>query len=306
MDIIFPWKKTTQDSSGPFPYFTILLGALCVIVSFGIWSINETDSWQQYEKWGYYSSESIWNGAYWAYITSCFIHSDLIHLVFNVYWLFTLGKYLEPEIGLRKIVLLFICLAVISSGFEFWLSEETGVGMSGVLYGLFGFMWVARSRYPIFRQIVTLSLAKLFIGWLVLCYVLTYLKIWDVGNMAHLSGLISGLLIGVILTHKKFLAVSFPILAGLMFLAITPMFWFPSSLDWVCFKAYTSQDKKHNGEALKWYSKAIQMDSENAWAYYNRSVLYKTIGDKAKAAEDYKKAVILDPSFAEDTSKNEK
>ena len=113
-----------------FP-LTMLLIAVCVGIYAGTLFIEDWDG-------GYYSADSIWEGTYWAYITSCFVHFDILHILFNLYWLFMLGQLIETEIGSFKMILIVFLSCIVTSGFQFLFTEDTGIGFSGVLYSFVG------------------------------------------------------------------------------------------------------------------------------------------------------------------------
>src|SRR2546429_252848 len=57
------------------------------------------------------------------------------------------------------------------------------------------------------------------------------------------------------------------------------------------------QARNHLDDALKDYSKAIQLDTEYAKAFYNRGGLYDVLGKFPEALEDYNHAIKLDPEY---------
>ena len=67
-------------------------------------------------------------------------------------------------------------------------------GMSGVLYGLFGYLWM-KSRYqPALGLSLNPRIVVLLIAWLFLCMTGV---MGSVANTAHLAGLLVGVVIGV-------------------------------------------------------------------------------------------------------------
>jgi len=298
-------QQDVQNSSAVFPYFTLAVGVLCTAATFGFWFLEDRQLWDYCKYCGYYDAFSIWGGAYWAYITSCFVHANIIHLFFNLYWLFILGKTMELEIGWRKTCLFFTGSAFVSSGFQFMISENTGIGLSGVLYAVAGYIWAARSTSVLFQQILTRNLFNQFIVWSILCIVLTQLGEWEVGNAAHVSGLVFGFAAAGAFALKRFRGVSLAGLAVGLILAVVPMFWFPTSLAWLYFKGYHAYEANQYDHAVSWYSKAIEKDSENASAYFNRSLAYKMLGNQQQADDDLAKAYQLDPSFKDDEESQE-
>ena len=179
-------EKPAAVQRGPF--LTWIVCAACVgifvEISQGKSHINDTLF--------YLTSAGIRSGNYWGLLTSVFTHVQLWHLFFNVYWLWILGGLLEPAIGRLNWTGFFLIAAIVSSGAQFAISGSTGIGASGVVYAMFGFMWIGRERYPGFQRIVTKQTILLFLGWLIFCIIATRLNIFWVGNTAHVAGLLFG------------------------------------------------------------------------------------------------------------------
>ena len=73
-------------------------------------------------------------------------------------------------------------------------------GMSGVVYGLLGFSWVAPMLQPAWRIQPTPALMLFMVGWLVLCMagLVEVLGFGAIANAAHLGGLICGAVLGAL------------------------------------------------------------------------------------------------------------
>ena len=56
-------------------------------------------------------------------------------------------------------------------------------------------------------------------------------------------------------------------------------------------------DEGRRQDALSEYSKAIELDSNCAAAYYNRGIVYGNLGQHENAIKDYDKAIELDPNY---------
>jgi membrane associated rhomboid family serine protease len=151
----------------------------------------------------YLTSTGIRSGNYRGLLTSVFTHVQLWHLFFNVYWLWILGGLLESAIGRLNWTGFFLVAAFVSSGAQFATSGSTGIGASGVVYAMFGFMWIGRERYPGFQRIVTKQNLLLFLGWLIFCIIATRLNIFRVGNAAHVAGLLFGAGVAFLVLKNK-------------------------------------------------------------------------------------------------------
>src|ERR671916_2577319 len=78
-------------------------------------------------------------GEYWRLLTAGFLHTGLIHLLFNMFALYILGGMLEPAIGrLRFAIIYFVSLLAGSFGALLFEPDAPTVGASGAIFGLMG------------------------------------------------------------------------------------------------------------------------------------------------------------------------
>jgi rhomboid protease GlpG len=146
------------------------------------------------------------HGQLWRLITPIFIHFDAWHLLFNLLWLVALGGVLEPRYGTWRFGLLVVLIAAVSNLCQYLFSTVALVdgklvtesrplfgGLSGVVFGLFGFMWIKAVYEPGCGLYVTPGSVMLMMAWLLLC--MTGL-VGPIANTAHLVGLAAGMLTG--------------------------------------------------------------------------------------------------------------
>ncbi|HUR87054.1 MAG TPA: rhomboid family intramembrane serine protease [Solirubrobacteraceae bacterium] len=78
-------------------------------------------------------------GDWWRIVTAGFLHSGILHLAFNMYFLYFLGTLLEPAIGkLRFAIIYFVSLVGGSFGALLISPDAVTVGASGAVFGLMG------------------------------------------------------------------------------------------------------------------------------------------------------------------------
>ena len=132
------------------------------------------------------------------------VHSRFspMHIVFNLLAFSVLGRLIEMMYGPVRLVLLLIGLAWVSSAAQL-LFAGIGIGLSGVVYGIFGFMLGAAPRNPYLWWFVKKN-ATMLIGWAVLCVVLTQMHVMQIANYAHFGGLFYGAIIGLIYGLPRF------------------------------------------------------------------------------------------------------
>ena len=277
-------------------WITPLLLMICIGIHIGLLMRDDRESWEALARFGYLPAARVWEGGWWALVSSAFVHLEIWHVAFNMYWLWMLGRRLENAIGWWRYLAFYLVAAFVSSAFQLGVSGETGIGASGAVYALFGFMWVTRQRYPDFAEVIDARTVNLFMVWLVGCIVVTQLKIFNVGNAAHVSGLIFGAAVGEVFAgrHRK------PALAGsaaLVLLSLVPLFWCPWSVPWLQTKAYKAHAAEQYESAIGWYDRVLDKDPQNAWAYFNRGSARQSTGDMEGARQDLEKAFTIDPSM---------
>ena len=128
-------------------------------------------------------------GQVWRLVSPVFLHAGFIHLGFNMLWLYNLGRQIEVMRGRRLYVALLFGVAVVSSLTQYVWEGPYFVGMSGVVYGLFAYVWM-QARFMSSPDLwIDKNNSILIMGWLLAC--MTGL-LGPVANAAHVGGLIAG------------------------------------------------------------------------------------------------------------------
>jgi rhomboid protease GluP len=297
-DDVDPASADASGESTPRAWISGLSVVACVAIYLGISAQGELESWEAISKFGYLPADSVWSGAWWALVSSALVHFELWHLGFNVYWLWVLGSRLECAIGSLRYLIFVVLSAFVSSSFQLAVSGDTGIGASGVVYAIFGFMWATRHRFSRFNEVLDSRTIQIFVVWMCGCIAATYFDVWAVGNAAHVSGLLFGGAVAgtFVLRYRKRIAL--PGLAALILCSIVTLFWCPWSPNWLIHRAYVAHASEQYGRATDLYTNILRLDPENSWAYLNRGLVYQTTGDITKAIADYSDAIRLDPDNA--------
>ena len=138
----------------------------------------------------------LWRGEVWRLVTPIFIHYGEIHLLFNMVWLYELGGLIELRKGSLYLLLLVLISAIASNLGEYAYSGTLQAGgMSGVVYALFGFIWMRERHDPIDGLTLRPNVARYMLIWLVFCMTGA---IGHVANAAHVIGLAVGVILGSI------------------------------------------------------------------------------------------------------------
>lgn len=129
-------------------------------------------------------------------ISPILLHGGVLHLVFNMLWLWELGKRIELRQGTLAVALVVVVLALLSNTAQYLYGGGNRFGgMSGVVYGLFAYVWMWQLIQPAAR----LGLPRALLVFMLLSLVaMTALQLEMIANEAHLGGFGAGLLIGLV------------------------------------------------------------------------------------------------------------
>lgn len=133
----------------------------------------------------------------WRYLGAALPHGGWIHLLFNLMWMIDFGKLIEGRFGSLRTLAIYALLALGSTGAQVGL-DWPGIGLSGVLYGCFGFLWVM-SRHDVMELHGCLSrnTEQILVVWFFLCILLSLTGFMPIGNVAHGYGALAGWLLGM-------------------------------------------------------------------------------------------------------------
>jgi len=130
-------------------------------------------------------------------ISPILLHGGLLHLAFNMLWLWEFGRRIEARQPSWIMLCVIIIVALFSNTAQFLYGGTIYFGgMSGVVYGLFGYLWMWQVIDPAKR----LSLPGALVFFLLLSLVIiTAMDIDFIADEAHIGGLVTGVLCGVIM-----------------------------------------------------------------------------------------------------------
>jgi GlpG protein len=136
-------------------------------------------------------------------ISPMLLHFGWLHLVFNGLWWLDLGKRIERESKLVLVSLL-VVTSLAANVAQAWQETSLFGGMSGVIYGLLGYIWVM-DQYNVPRYHLPQSILIFMLLWLLLGLsgLFLYLGFGNIANMAHIGGLIAGVVWGFLHTYLR-------------------------------------------------------------------------------------------------------
>lgn len=159
---------------------------------------NETLRESLIDKGGLYWPSVIYDHEYYRLITSVFIHSGFQHLLNNMILLCFIGSYVEEYIGRGKFAFLYFTTGILAGAVSMSyniLNEKMilSIGASGAIFGIVGALtcFIVVSR----RMIRDITAPRLLI--FIFLSIFSGLHEQGIDNMAHIGGLLSGILLAI-------------------------------------------------------------------------------------------------------------
>ena len=137
-----------------------------------------------------YGSFIVKNHEYYRLITGAFLHSGIIHLVFNCYALYIIGSQIENFMGKWRYLVIYFVSILTASLLSIIMNDTPSVGASGAIFGLMGALLYFGYHYRVYlgsvlkSQIVPLIILNLLMGAFTP----------GIDNFAHIGGFIGGFL----------------------------------------------------------------------------------------------------------------
>jgi membrane associated rhomboid family serine protease len=276
---------------------TFGLGLLAVIASLAWWSGEDIG--------GLFQDVRAFHGEPWRLLTCALPHVALWHLAFNLYWLWVFGTLVEESFGHLRTAALVLLLAGGSAAVAGVFGED-GVGLSGVGYGLFAFLWVLGRRDERFRGAVDAQTAGLFVAWFILCILLTRSGALHVGNFAHGAGATFGALAGLAVAVPRWrpalatltgAALALALLAGTLWRPDLNLYGGPGyDLALMGDRELRAGDAARAADLLR---QAVAADGGQASWWYNLGVAYCRLGRWPEAEDALDRALRLNRGDAD-------
>ncbi len=135
----------------------------------------------------------------WRFITSIFLHGDLPHLLYNGFALVLFGSILERLIGGKKFLIVFFVSGILANlvSVNFY---QASLGASGAVFGIIGALIIVRPGQMVWAFGLPMPIFIAGILW-VIGDVIGLFVPSGIANIAHLSGLGFGLVLGFWFRH---------------------------------------------------------------------------------------------------------
>lgn len=138
-------------------------------------------------------------GQIWRLFTPMFVHFGLLHIFFNMLWLRDLGSMIETRKGTGQLLVMVLAIAALSNLGQYLVSGPTFGGMSGVVFGLLGYIWMQGKFNPSSGLELHPQTVMLMIGWFFLGL---SGMIGNIANTAHGVGALVGIAWGFLAAQQ--------------------------------------------------------------------------------------------------------
>ena len=141
---------------------------------------------------------------YWRFLTAIFLHGSIVHLFYNLFALALFGFILEKLIGSNKFLLVFFFSGIIANiiSINFYASS---LGASGAIMGILGCLAVIKPMMMVLAFGFPMPMFIASILWVTgdILGALGAFGNSGIGNIAHLSGIAVGFLVGLFLREWR-------------------------------------------------------------------------------------------------------
>jgi len=140
----------------------------------------------------------------WRFLTAIFLHGSIVHLFYNLFALLFFGFILERKIGSRNFLFIFFISGIIGNivAINFYSSS---LGASGAIYGILGCLAIINPMMMVFAFGILMPMFIAAIIWIVGDILGVFgLFNGNTGYIAHLGGVIVGIIAGILLRSLYF------------------------------------------------------------------------------------------------------
>lgn len=151
--------------------------------------------------------EKIRQGEIWRLFTPALLHHDILHIVFNLLWIYMLGSQIEKKLKPLRYIIFILIAGIVSNTIQYLMSGFNFMGISGIICAMITFIWV-RIQYAPWEGYQLEKSTFYFICFFVLSFFTIQLfsfliettssesYSFGIANTAHLVGALVGFIFG--------------------------------------------------------------------------------------------------------------
>jgi GlpG protein len=189
-------SREWSRSAGAALPVTLLILILCVLVLVDDMLMGRG---KETRELLFFSTDGTWGairgGEYWRIVSPAIMHGGVLHIFFNLMWWWQLGGLIESRKGSAQLLAMTLVIAAGSNILQFQLGGPWFLGLSGVVFGVFGYVWVKGYLDPQDGIGIPRDSAIMMLIWFVVCCLGL---VGRIANWAHAGGLILGVTWGAV------------------------------------------------------------------------------------------------------------
>ena len=147
---------------------------------------------------------SVWRdiarGQVWRLVTPILLHANILHLAMNAYLLGIVGSQIERSQGTLWFVLVVLAIAIPSNVAQAMIDGPFFGGLSGVVYGVVGYVYWMHRRRPELRMSIARGQMQFWLAFMLLGFTGW---IGPIANWAHAVGFLAGLAVAAAVAPWK-------------------------------------------------------------------------------------------------------
>jgi GlpG protein len=164
-------------------------------------------SWKNYEElppgtlFG-----KIRQGEVWRLFSPVLLHGNWLHILFNMAWIWLLGRQIEQRVGMFRYLILSVILGVVANVAQYMISGPEFLGYSGIVMGLVGFIWMRQRSAPWEGYPLNPTIVRFIVIYVLILLVLETISLGldffhvtelyaNIANTAHIIGGLTGVLL---------------------------------------------------------------------------------------------------------------
>lgn len=268
IEIVNTIKKNLK--SARFTYI-ILISSIGLYTAINLTEKGSFVSDSTLSKFGAPTAIEIFSGKYWGVITNSFVHFQFTHLLINIIATLLIASYVERRIRFWKLFAFGLLASLITSAFQVSFSNDAGIGLSGVNYALFGFIFgktFIDQRFRIVTKNFALIVMTLFIPF---CEFMNRTSNWNIATIALGSGLFFGILFAGL--FSKFKLISTIMLSAMFLFSLITLIYSPWSAEWNCSKGMKLHNETKLVDAKKFYETSLRINPKAKCASDNLTLI---------------------------------
>ena len=296
-----PWMRSQSSSMAVTQaIFGINVAVFVAMVLAGV-SLTEPTLGQLWH-WGANYGPLTIGGQWWRLLTCVFVHIGIIHIAFNMWCLWNLGKLAESVYGHWTFGAVYLITGVAASVTSLaWRPGGTSAGASGAIFGIAGALVASfyLGEFSMPRAAVSglLQSVLVFVG-----YNLVFGAISGrTDNAAHVGGLVSGLILGALIAKVAPQHDDAVRRVGVLFAGIVLVYggavWLHHSHAYVLHAANGQRllTENNTDQAIAELQTAVRQRPGYVPAHYELARAYWVKGDFASAGGEFKRVIELNP-----------